>query len=148
MIYLKNEFNVRACYTLKLLVARRQDSILDFLCRDNRNLHDLPMLRLHSLETQQSFDDSRAKHDMAIKFTSIDFSCRITEDSRSSGCKSWVTNLSIIFDTLGILTASITYSIKYSIEYVYKSCEHPCSIDSLVSASLILLNINNLSAWW
>ena len=52
--------------------------------------------------------NSQSKQDMEIKATSIDFSCRAAKGSKVIGCKPWVTNLSIVPHTIGILTANIT----------------------------------------
>ena len=51
------------------------------------------ILCAYSLKTHSSFYNSWTKHDMEIKFTSINFSRRVAEGSRIHGCKAWVANL-------------------------------------------------------
>ena len=86
---------------------------------------DHTILDTCSLETcKKSVYDSQTEHDTEMKCTSIDCSHQVAEGYyriEARGCKPWVTNLSIVPHTLGILTANITYCIIL-LEYCCPYC--------------------------
>ena len=81
--------------------------------------------KLTSIDFSQNLHPSTSLktyiHRLLSKLTSIDFSRNLlpwtllAESQKAleaHGCKSWVTNLSIVPHTLGTLTANITYCIQ------------------------------------
>ena len=78
------------------------------------------ILHVRSTETPSSFYNLRTKHNMETKRTSLTSLAKVKVGPEAHGCKPWVTNLSMVPHTLGILTASITYCIIL-LEYVSKS---------------------------
>ena len=74
---------------------------------------NLAILRARSLETRSTFYNTWKEHDMKMKFTSIDFSCRGAEGFRSSRLQTLSNQLIDHSRTLGILTTNVIRCIDY-----------------------------------
>ena len=78
-------------------------------------------LHVRSRETRLIFSNSQVKRDMEMNLTAINFSLSDSQKAlEAHGCKPWLTNLSIVPHTLGILTANITY-LEYNITFEYSN---------------------------